>query len=153
MRSCDTCPGGGNCAADNLAPVLAEIYALYASGTTDKFAILFALSDGSEDLFERYNDQVSRVCWTRAALECIADQVVGRSYSGLDKSAYRQRVREILINAVSAFATFPWYVAGLIGQAPDLFEAIAHRDQQNVFSTFLSKRDFVKLCREVVYPD
>lgn len=151
MRSCDTCPGDLKCAADNLAPVLAEIYTLYAGGTTDKFEILFALSDEFEELFERYNDQVSRICWTKAALEVIAE--ILSACDGLDqnKDGIRDHVHATLTTAVCAFANFPWYVSGLIGQAPELYEAIAYKDEKNQFVIWLSKREFVKMCKTVVY--
>ncbi len=153
MRTCDTCPGGSECAGDSLAPVLAEIYTLYAAGTTDKFEILFALSDQSEELFERYNDQVSRICWTKAALEVIADVLALSDYPEGNDETFRNRVRDILTATVGAYANFPWYVSGLIGQAPDLYEAVRYLDQNGEFSSRLSRRDFVKLCKDVVYGD
>ncbi len=153
MRTCDTCPGGSECAGDNLAPVLAEIYALYAAGTTDKFEILFSLSDQSEELFERYNDQVSRICWTKAALEVIADVLALSDYPEGNDEIFHNRIRDILMSSVGAYANFPWYVSGLIGQAPDLYEAVSYLDQNGEFSARLSKREFVKLCKDVVYGD
>jgi hypothetical protein len=151
LRSCDTCPGGSECAGDNLVPVLAEIYALYAAGVTDKFDILFALSDDAEALFEKYNDQVSRICWTKGALDVIADILVPTNALGDDKNVSDERVRANLALSVKAFENFPWYVAGLVGQAPDLFEAICYRDQDGVFASQFSKRQFVKLCKDIVY--
>jgi len=153
LRSCDTCPGSSECADDNLVPVLAEIYALFAAGTADKFDILFALSDQSEELFERYNDQVSRICWTKAALEIIADVLAGINHQLDDNKAFSDVVRDILDTSVRAFEKFPWHVSGLIGQAPDLYEAISYRDRQDQFTSLLSKREFVKLCKDVVYTD
>ena len=153
MRSCDTCPGSSECAGDNLVPVLAEIYNLFAAGTADKFDILFALSEQSEELFERYNDQVSRICWTKAALEIIADVLAGVNHPEGDSKTFRDVVRDILGTAVRAFEKFPWHVSGLIGQAPDLYDAISYRDQEDQFASLLSKREFVKLCKDVVYTD
>ena len=153
MRSCDSCPGGSECAGDNLVPVLTEIYSLYVAGETEKFAILFALSERSENLFERYNNQVSRICWTKAALQVIADVLVMGEYPQGRKELFSSYVGNVLGTAVSAFEKFPWYVSGLIGQAPDLYEAISYRDQEDTFASQLSKREFVKLCKDVVYGD
>ena len=153
MISCNTCPGGTECAGDSLAPVLAEIYALYAAGTVDKFDILFALSAQSEALFERYNDQLSRICWTRAALEIIADVLVAADHPEGDKNLVCRHIRDVLGVAVNAFEKFPWYVSGLIGQAPDLYEAIKYREPDDGITSRLSKREFVKLCKDVVYVD
>ena len=151
MRSCDTCPGGSECAADNLAPVLAEIYSLYTSGTTNKFDILFSLSSQSEELFDRYINQASRICWTKATLEIIANVLATSNYPIENKEAVQNVVHQILSSAVAAFANFPWYVSGLIGQAPDLYDAVCYLDQKNIFSSYLSKRQFMKLCKDVVY--
>ncbi len=151
LRTCDTCPGGTNCAGDNLAPVLAEIYALHDGSIRDKFEILFALSDESELLLERYNSQVSRICWTKAALETIANILATCEYPQGDGDIFDENVSHILVRAVRAFANFPWYVSGLIGQAPDLYETVCYREEGNVFASQLSKRSFVKICKEVVY--
>ena len=151
MRTCDTCPGGSECAGDNLAPVLRQIYDLYAAGFTDKFDILFRLSGEAEALFERYNDQVSRICWTKAALEVIAANLVSAGVDDEDKDSGIERVRQNLIASVKAFENFPWYVSGLIGQAPDLYETICYLDAGENFSNLFSKRQFVNLCKDVVY--
>ena len=152
MRTCDTCPGGSECAGDNLSPVLAEIYTLFASGKKSKFDILLALSHEAEELFERYDNQVSRICWTKASLEIIADKIAaaGNRADG-NKQLIREEIGEILRTAVKAFQHFPWYVAGLIGQAPSLYEEIYHLDPEDKIADNLSKRDFVKLCKDVVY--
>ena len=151
MRTCATCPGGANCAGENLAPVLAEVHALYTAGSRDKFAILFALSAQSEALFERYNDQVSRTCWTKAALETIADALAAFAEANGGGEAFDDSVRDILRAMVGAFANFPWYVSGLVGQAPDLYETVRHLEKGDIFASRISKRNFVKICKEVVY--
>lgn len=151
LRTCDTCPGGTNCAGDNLTPVLAEVYALHEAANRDKFDILFALSGESERLLERYNNQVSHICWTKAALETIADVLVAFEYPQGERELFEENVRHILASAISAFANFPWHVSDLIGQAPDLFETVCYRDEGNIFASQMSKRSFVKICKEVVY--
>ncbi len=151
MRSCDTCPGGSECAGDSLVPVLEEIYALYQSGVTNKFEILFALSDEAEVLFERYNDQVSRICWIKGALEVIAALLTPPGEINENNDPSVDQVRQTLAVSVKTFENFPWYVSGLIGQAPDLYDAICYRDTSDRFSALLSKRNFVKLCKDVVY--
>lgn len=151
MRSCDTCPGGSECAADNLAPVLAEIYALYRSGMTNKFDILFALPDNSEALFEKYDNQVSRICWTKATLELISGVLASTDYRQADDAEFDAAVRQVLVAMVAAFNKFPWYISGLIGQAPELYEAICFLEQGNIFASQMTKRQFVKLCKAVVY--
>jgi len=153
VRSCDTCPGGAECAADNLAPVLSEIHALYRSGKTNKFDILFALPDDFEELFEKYNDQLSRICWTKAALEIIAETLATGHNPDHDRQAFVNDVQQRLVTAVGAFENFPWYVAGLIGQAPDLYEEILYRDSPGLFASHMGKREFVKLCRTVIYKE
>jgi hypothetical protein len=151
LRSCDICPGGSECAAVNLTPVLSEIHALYQAGTTDKFEILFALSGEAEELFERYNDQVSRICWTRAALEIIAGVLSSSCVRETNKDVFDEDVRKSLRTAVNAYAEFPWYVSGLIGQAGDLYDAVNYLDESDQFAVQISKREFVKICKKVVY--
>lgn len=153
MRTCDTCPGGTNCAGDNLVPVLAEVYALHTDASRNKFEILFALSEESENLFERYNNQVSRICWTRAALETIANVLVALDHRGGDDEIFEGTVQHILSSAITAFSKFPWHVSGLIGQAPDLYEEVCYRDEEKEFSSRMSKRGFVKICKKVVYDE
>jgi hypothetical protein len=152
LKSCDTCPGAVGCAGDNLVPVLSEIYVLYASGETDKFKILVSLSDSSDELIERYTGQVSRICWTKAALETIAD-VLSETSDASDIGPFRESVIKKLDTAMDAFANFPWYVSGLIGQVPDLYEAIKYRDKTDLFASNISKRDLVKICKDAVYKD
>ena len=76
MRSCDICPGGEACAGINLAPILVRVFDLYAAGKTDKFDILFALDEDEEELLETYTSNVSRACWSKAALIAIAEVLV-----------------------------------------------------------------------------
>ena len=147
MRSCDTCPGAIGCAGDNLVPVLTEVFALYAAGETDKFKILVSLSDDSDELIERYTDQVSRICWTKAALEVLANVLSETS----NEESFHKSVVQKLNTAMDAFSNFPWYVSGLTGQAPDLYEAIKYRDTKDVFGAEISKREFTKICKDAVY--
>ena len=149
LKSCDTCPGAVGCAGDNLVPVLSEVYALYASGETDKFKILLSLSEDSDELIERYTGQVSRICWTKAALETIANVLSETA----DAEPFRESVIKKLDTAMDAFSNFPWYVSGLIGQVPDLYEAIIYRDENDLFASNISKRDFTKICKDAVYKD
>lgn len=153
MRACDTCPGGVSCAGDNLAPVLAEVHALYEAGKRDKFAILFALSEQSETLFERYNNRVSRICWTKAALDTIANELAGIADCQDDDDGFDDYVRHILLSMVGAFANFPWYVSGLVGQAPELYETVGQLKKGDNFASRISKRNFVRICKEVVYSE
>ncbi|HER27188.1 MAG TPA: hypothetical protein ENI69_08770 [Rhodospirillales bacterium] len=155
MRSCDTCPGSNECAATNLHPVLAQVFSLYASGVTDKFDILFALEPESEALLEKFNSQISPDCWSKAALLTIADTIT-TLIVGLDSSppladTFRQRIEADLAMAVDAFSRFPWAVAELVEQAPDLYQEIVDRTADAAFADHMSKRNFVKLCKQVAY--
>jgi len=143
VRSCDTCPGTTDCAGINLHPILLQVHALYANGVTDKFDILFSLDEESEALLERYDDQVSKTCWTRAALLAIADIIS----EGTDD------VHALTASAVAAFERFPWQITELLEQAPDLFQAIVERDPTSAFAADMSKRDFAKICKAIAYPN
>lgn len=143
MRSCDTCPGGADCAAVNLHPILLRVHSLYASGMTDKFDILFSLGEESEALLERHDDQVSKVCWTKAALLAMADIIS----NGPEEAA------DLIASAVASFEHFPWQITELVEQAPDLYGAIIEQVPQSAFADTMSKRDFVKICKAIAYAD
>ncbi len=155
MRSCITCPGNNECAATNLHPILAQVLTLYGDGVTDKFDILFALDPESEELLERFNTKISPDCWSKAALLVIADKITTLSV-GLDSEPpvddnFAERVRADLALAVDSFERFPWAVSELVEQAPALYQAIVERVAGDTFSSRMSKRSFVKLCKEVAY--
>jgi len=143
MRSCDTCPGSTDCAGVNLHPILLQVHGLYAGGVTDKFDILFSLDEASEALLERYDDQVSKACWTKAALLAIADIIA---------TAKDQDSNTLIASAVAAFERFPWQITELLEQAADLYQAIVERDPESPFATTLSKREFIKTCKAIAYP-
>jgi hypothetical protein len=146
MRSCDTCPGGKDCAAVNLHPILLQVLSLYAGGMTDKFDILFSLGEENEALLEKYDDQISKACWTKAALLAIADIITDKNSDNWSDDA------PILIaSAVTAFERFPWQINELIEQAPDLYQAIYERRPDGEFAAGVSKRAFVKFCKAVAY--
>ena len=147
MRSCDTCPGTTDCAGINLHPILLQVHGLYADGVTDKFDILFSLDEASETLLERYDDQVSKACWTKAALLAIADIITAAKDQDKD-----QDTNTLISTAVAAFERFPWQITELLEQAADLYQAIVERDPESPFATTLSKREFVKICKAIAYP-
>ena len=146
MRSCDDCPGGTNCAGTNLHPVLVRVFALYDGGTTDKFDILFKLGPDAEALIEKYDHRVSDVCWSKAALLAIAD-VVARSEAGGDIG---DQARHAITTARDAFERFPWKLAEIVEQAPDLYQAVLDHSTEPL-DAVLSKRAFVKICKDVAY--
>ena len=155
MRSCDTCPGNNECAATNLHPVLAQVFALYAADFTDKFDILFALSPVSEELLERFVAKISPDCWSKAALLVISDRIttisVGLDFEGDLQDNFQEQIRADLAMAVDSFEQFPWAVSELVEQAPALFQAIVERTADQAFADRIPKRSFVKLCKEVAY--
>lgn len=146
MRSCDDCPGGTECAGSNLHPVLVRVFDLYAAGVTDKFDILEELGDEAEALIEKYDHRISSLCWSKAALLAIAD-VVARSEAGGDTA---DQAREALTTARDAFERFPWKLDEIVEQAPDLYRAILDQST-NPLDAVLSKRAFVKICKDVAY--
>lgn len=155
MRSCDDCPGSSACSGHNLQPVLVRVYDLFAAGTTDKFDILFALSDEDEEILERHSANVSQICWTKAALLAIIE-VVGRlSTTGKDKNIdadeMEARVFETIRTAREAFAHFPWHLDELVDQAPDLYALIQENCPRDDLCEKISKRAFVKVCKSIVY--
>jgi len=149
VRSCDDCPTAQSCAGNNLHPVLKQVYDLYASGVTDKFAILDALDDNSEDLLERFNDRLAAVCWSKAALLAIAEvieELASRGDANLD-----QDVRTAVGCAKEAFERFPWQLSELVEQAPDLYQAVLEACPEADFAEKLSKRQMVKICKDIAY--
>ncbi len=144
MRTCETCPGGSDCAGFNLHPVLLQVHALFVGGTTDKFDILFALGEEHEALLEKHDNQLSKACWTRAALLAIADIIAARRGT--------EDVPALIASAVSAFERFPWQITELVEQAPDLYQDIIENDPEGPFARDMSKRAFVKICKAVAYP-
>lgn len=142
MRSCDTCPGGSDCAAVNLHPILLKVHACYANGMTDKFDILFSLGEESEALLEKYDTQVSRPCWTKAALLALADIIVEQQ---------DQDIAQLLSSGIKAFERFPWQIPELIEQAPELYQAIIERDPDGPFAADNTKRGFIKICKAVAF--
>jgi hypothetical protein len=146
MRSCDTCPGGKECAGVNLHPILLKVLILYAGGMTDKFDILFSLGEESEALLEKYDTQVSKDCWTKAALLAIADVITNK-----DSDNWSEEAPALIASAVAAFERFPWQITELIEQAPDLYQAISEHQSDGTFAADVSKRAFVKFCKTVAY--
>lgn len=155
MRSCDTCPGNNECAGTNLHPVLVQVFDLFTTGVTDKFDILFSLSPESEALLERFDTKISPDCWSKAALLAITD-ITTRQLAELDSATnlrdnFTQQIRAVLAMAVDSFDRFPWAVSELVEQAPALYQAIIERTTEDVFASRISKRNFVKLCKQVAY--
>ena len=146
MRTCDTCPGGKECAAVNMQPILIRVLSLYASGVTDKFEILFSLGEDNEKLLEKYDSQVSKDCWSRAALLSIAGLITAKSSKKWSNDAPL-----LISSAVEAFERFPWQISELVRQAPELYQEICENDLSGTFSTNVSKRTFAKFCKTVAY--
>ena len=146
MRTCDTCPGGKECAAVNLHPILTHVLGLYADGVKDKFDILFSLGEENEALLEKYDAQVSKDCWTRAALLAIAGLITVKN-----PKKWSHDAPALIGSAVAAFERFPWQINELIEQAPELYEAICENDPNGTFKTGVSKRAFSKFCKSVAF--
>ena len=152
MRSCDNCPSARGCAGNNLHPVLKQVYDLYASGVTDKFDILDALDDASEDLLVRFNKLISPVCWSKAALLTIAE-VIQEQIAQNDPGAedFEIDVRACIGRARDAFKQFPWNLSELLEQAPDLYQAVLEACPDTDFADRISKRQMVKICKDVAF--
>lgn len=151
MKSCDDCPGSTLCSAHNLHPVLVRVYDLYRAGKTDKFAILFALGDADEDILERYSAHVSRVCWTKAALLAIVEVVSRLGHQNFTPEEVVERVHDTIGGARDAFLRFPWSLDELVEQAPDLYTLIQEKCPDAALCDALSKRAFVKMCKDIAY--
>lgn len=146
MRTCDTCPGGKKCAAVNLHPILLHILALYANGVTDKFDILFSLGEENEELLEKYDSQVSKDCWNRAALLAIAGLITTKKSKNWVHDA-----PALIGSAVAAFERFPWQINELVAQAPELYQEIYENDLNGTFTKVISKRAFAKFCKSLAF--
>ncbi|MBC8337818.1 MAG: hypothetical protein ISR51_07805 [Rhodospirillales bacterium] len=151
MRSCDDCPSAKSCAGNNLHPVLKQVYDLYAQGLTNKFEILDALDDGSEELLERFNDRLSPDCWSKAALLAIAEVIEDMAADSAGDGALEEDVRAAVGRAKEAFERFPWQLSELVEQAPDLYQAVLEASPDTGFAERVSKRQMVKICKDVVY--
>ena len=152
MRSCNTCPSARSCAGNNLHSILKQVYDLYTGGKTNKFEILDELDDSSEDLLLRFNNQVSSICWTKAALLAIADAIretISQEENGLENLEFK--VHTCINSARNAFEQFPWHLPELVEQAPDLYEAIIDSCPQSDFAKNISKRKLIKICKSIAY--
>lgn len=153
MRSCDECPGSTACAGYNLHFVLVRVFDMFAAGTTNKFDILFSLGEEDEELLERYTKNVSRECWTKAALLAIVEVVtrISKMESTTDADALEIEVYNAIRTARDAFSVFPWHLEQLVEQAPDLFALIQEQCPRADLCENLSKRAFVKVCKSIAY--
>ena len=151
MQSCDDCPSSINCSGHNLHPVLVRVYDLYDAGMTDKFDILFALGDEDEDILERYTAQVSRACWTKAALLAIVEVVTRLGSEDMPPEDATRRVHDTVSAARDAFSRFPWRLDALVEQAPVLYALIVEKCPDKMLGDALSKRAFVKMCKDIAY--
>lgn len=151
MQSCDECPGSVKCTSTHLHPILVRVHDLFAGGMHDKFDILFSLSDEDEEALELCDSQVSRDCWTKAALMAIVE-VVGRISQQADRAAdAEQQLYATIRTARDAFQRFPWHLEGLVEQAPDLYAQIQQQCPDPELCDRISKRAFVKVCKDIVY--
>jgi hypothetical protein len=151
MRSCDICPGGDACAGINLTPILLRVFELYVAGKTDKFEILFALDEDEEELLEMYTSNVSRACWSKAALSAIVEVLVRSQEMVTQGGEWTAVVEGTLHSAAAAYAQFPWHLPDLVEQAPELHAVVLERISGGDFGTAISKRGFAKLCKASVY--
>ena len=152
MRSCDTCPSSKGCAGNNLHTVLRQVYDLYSNGVTNKFEILESLDDNSEVLLTRFNKQISSICWTKAALLTIAEVIIELfTKEGSEVENIEQNIQNCVLCAKDAFEQFPWRLPELVDQAPDLYEAILEACPENEFSDKFSKRQMIKICKDIAY--
>lgn len=151
MKSCDDCPGSEQCSGQNLYPVLVRVFDLYDQGVTDKFDILFALSDEDEAILERYTTGVSASCWSKAALLAIVDVLTRLADDGLDGRDVPAVVTERIASARAAFARFPWRIEELVEQAPFLYALLQERCPDDALCGALSKRQFMKMCKDIAF--
>lgn len=151
MQSCDDCPGSVKCTSVHLHPILVRVFDLYAGGMHDKFDILFSLDDDDEEALELCDAQVSRECWTKAALLAIAE-VVGRiGEAGAVPDDAEQQLFATIRTARAAFERFPWHMEELVEQAPGLYALIQEQCPSPELCDRISKRAFLKACKEIVY--
>jgi len=151
VQSCDDCPGSVKCTSLHLHPILVRVFDLYAGGMHDKFDILFALDDEDEEALELCDAQVSRECWTKAALLAIGE-VIGRIGAGgtVPEDAEQQLFGTIRM-ARDAFERFPWHLQELVEQAPGLYALIQEQCPSPELCERVSKRMFLKTCKDIVY--
>ena len=152
LQSCVRCPSAKGCAGSNLHPILKQVYYLYTGGVTNKYEILDALDDASEDLLLRFNDQVSSVCWTKAAILTIAE-IIQELFEQDDCGAenLENNIRICISRASNAFEQFPWQFSNLVEQAPDLYEAALETCSEFDLAKKISKRQLVKICKDIAY--
>jgi len=135
----------------HLHPILVRVFDLYAGGTQDKFDILFSLSEEDEEALELCDAQVSRECWTKAALLAIAE-VVGRiGEGGAAPDDAEQQLYDAIRTARAAFERFPWHMEELVEQAPGLYTLIQEQCSSPQLCDRITKRAFLKACKEIVY--
>ena len=153
MQSCDECPGSTQCSGYNLHFVLVRVYDLYQSGKTNKFDILFSLSEDDEQLLERYTQNVERACWTKAALLAIVEILTQLSKSGklTADDDLESVVFETIKGARDAFSSFPWHLQELVEQAADLHAQIQEQCPDEDLCEQISKRGFVKICKSIAF--
>ena len=149
MRSCDDCTNNAGCAGISLHPILVRVFDLYAGGVTDKFDILFALDEDDEALLEKYNKRIVTLCWSKAALLSIAETVTRDVGDGADDMMWE--IRSHLVTAKLSFENFPWSLPEMVEQSGDLYQAILDRDTSGALEGLVSKRNFVKICKDVAY--
>ncbi|HEY9079616.1 hypothetical protein [Magnetovibrio sp.] len=151
VQSCDDCPGSVKCTSVHLHPILVRVFDLYVSGVRDKFDILFSLNDDDEEALELCDAQVSRDCWTKAALLAIAE-VVGRiGVEGSADEELEERLYDAIRTARDAFQRFPWHLEELVEQAPALYGLIQEQCPSPELCDRVSKRAFLKACKDIVY--
>jgi len=130
---------------------LVRVFDLYGTGTVDKFDILFALDEQDEAIIERYSAQVSRVCWTKAALLAIVEVVSRLGGEQISPDQAIARVRETVRTARDAFLRFPWSLDALVDQAPELYALIVEKCPDAALCDALGKRAFVKMCKDIAF--
>ena len=132
---------------------MVRAYDLYQSGKTNKFDILFSLSDDDEQLLERYTQNVERACWTKAALLAIVQILTRLSKSGelTPGDDLESVVFETIKSARDAFGSFPWHLEELVEQAQDLYAQIQEQCPDEDMCEQISKRTFVKICKSIAY--
>ncbi len=131
--------------------MLMQVYDLYVGGMTNKFDILDALGDDSEALLVRFNKLISPGCWSKAALLATAE-VIERIVSDTGEGGKPEaRVRAAIALARDAFENFPWRLSEMVEQAPDLYQAVLDACPDGVFAEQVSKRAFVKICKDIAY--
>ncbi len=151
MDSCDNCPGSVKCTSTHLHPILVRVHDLFAGGMRDKFDILFALGDEDEEALELCDAQVSRECWTKAALWAIVEVVERIDLQDAGQVEAERQLFETIRTARDAFASFPWHLEELVEQAPELYDQICQHCPDPTLCDRVSKRAFIKACRDIVY--